>query len=86
MKFVAKVFLEKQKRDTVSLKNRMSTCSLDEFAVLTVLEEHPTKLKDASEVLTTHFKHLRKELKMGNNPSAELTARLFGVCGRKRVH
>jgi hypothetical protein len=55
MKFLAKVFSEKQKRDVISLKNRTYTCSVDEITVLTALEEHPTKLKDAISVLSKHF-------------------------------
>lgn len=85
-RFIAKVFSEKQKRDLINQKNRTLTCSLDEITALTALEEHPTKLRDAISVLSTHFKHLRKELKLGKNPAAELTARLFGICGRKKVH
>jgi hypothetical protein len=86
LRFIAKVFSEKQKRDIVSQKNRTLTCSLDEITVLTVLEEYPTKLKDAISVLAAHFKHLRKELRVGKSPAAELIARLFGVCGRKKIH
>ena len=85
LRFIAKVFSEKQKRDLVSQKNRTLTCSLDELTVLTVLEEYPTKLRDAISVLATHFKNLRKEFRVGKSPAAELTARLFGICGRKKV-
>ncbi len=65
LRFFAKVFSEKQKRDVLCLKNRTLTFPLDEITVLTTLEEHPTKLRDAISVLATHFKHLRKELKVG---------------------
>lgn len=83
LSWIAKLMMEKSKKDFLNKKSNCETSSIDEFTALSLLEENQT-VKESSEVLVHHFNNLHSALKEGH-PFAEVVCKLYGLFSKPRL-